>query len=150
MDAETSRRISELATSLKKMHLATTMEEAVERAKEIILSTKTKEHDKPLEQLMAKEEKKTVKEVTNAVRQVMDTDDTFHKVKDELSKLKPDTQLVKEAVSDANTASFTDEKIHAEEKKQTDILKKKLAQQQQAVEDAEEFVDMADKVQGKQ
>ncbi|MBI4016623.1 MAG: hypothetical protein HY363_02925 [Candidatus Aenigmarchaeota archaeon] len=152
MDAETSRRISELASSLKKMHLATTMEEAVERAKEIIISTKTKEQDKPLEQLVgiSKEERNTVNEAVNAVKHVIDADDTLNKVKDELSKLKSTFQNVKEAVADANTASLTDTKVHAEEKKQTDILKKKIIQQQQAVVDAEEFVKMADDIQEKQ
>lgn len=99
MDAETSRRISDLAASLKRMHLATTMEEATARAKEIILSTATGGKDKPIGQL----------------------------------------------VSDAKDVAAKDVELHKEE--DAEALKKKISKQQQAVEDANAFVEMADDVQ---
>jgi len=99
MDAETSRRISDLAASLKRMHLATTMEEATARAKEIILSTTTGGKDRPIGQL----------------------------------------------VGDARSMAAKDLELHSKE--ETDALKKKISKQQQAVEDANTFVEMADDVQ---
>ena len=119
MDAETSRCISDLADSLKKMHLATTMEEATARAKDIILSTKTKDSDKPIGEMV-----KAPADPRVAA--------TFDKVKDELSKISVDIRQ------------------HSEEKQQTEQLKKKIAHEQQAVEDAKEFVKMADEVQKSQ
>ena len=40
MDAKTAERINALAKSMKDLHLAASMEEAYERAKEVILGTK--------------------------------------------------------------------------------------------------------------
>jgi hypothetical protein len=54
MDAETAERVSQLAHNLKKLHLAATMEEAFQRAKDIILgSTRPPEQEKSIGELDA-------------------------------------------------------------------------------------------------
>ncbi len=51
MNEEIEEKIEKLANNLKNMHLVSTIEEARERAKEIILST-TKEGDKSIKEMM--------------------------------------------------------------------------------------------------
>ncbi len=52
MDAETAEKISHLAKNLKDLHLASSAEEAYERAKEIILGTATQGQEKSVKELM--------------------------------------------------------------------------------------------------
>ena len=46
MDAKTAEKVGQLARSMKDLHLAATIDEAYERAKEIILGTPTKNKQK--------------------------------------------------------------------------------------------------------
>jgi len=66
MDAKTAERINQLAHSLRELHLAASMEEAIKRAREIILGTPEKE-EKSIKELFedvdSKKEEKTVESV---------------------------------------------------------------------------------------
>lgn len=57
---EQEQKIQELARSLKELHLAATMEEALARAREMVLSAEST--DKPLREVVESEEKENEKQ----------------------------------------------------------------------------------------
>ena len=70
MDPETAKKVNELANNLKSLHMATTMEEAIEKAKEIILGTV--DDSKSIKDLMSEveEEKADLKKDTEALKDI--------------------------------------------------------------------------------
>jgi len=119
MDPETSRKISELANNLKKLHLAATMEEAMARAKEMILGAPTNE--KPIGELMkAQEIKKEEKDIQKAEESL-----------EELEKqIKHDEALNKSQEPDIK-----------ETKEETEKLKKGIENAKDIIEEAERVQD---------
>ncbi len=85
MDQETEERIKTLAVSLKSMHLAATMEEALARAQEIILTTTSK--DDTSIKVMLKDAKNVEQVIDEILPSVDKADVTLEKIKDELSQL---------------------------------------------------------------
>ena len=120
MDDETNTRIHELARSLKSLHLAATMEEALARAKEIMLSSR--EGQKPLAAMM----------------NVLNQEPKEDTMKPTLSQAKKIEQEVRK-----------DKQEHAAEKELIHEATTELDELDCAVEDAEELVKQAKRVQKK-
>lgn len=120
MDDETNARIHELARSLKSLHLAATMEEALARAKEVILSSQ--EGNKPLAAMM------------DALNQK--TEDSMKIPKEQLNAVKEDLKQ--------------DKQEHSQEKEELTDTEAELDELECAVDDAEKLVKKAKKVQKKE
>src|SRR3989338_8427263 len=99
MEYEIEEQIQTLARSLKGMHLAATMEEALERARVIILQSKGTS-DQPLKQVIQKEEHRVQQDVEQGVQDVQKIDVTLDKMKDELSQVEEKEQENKKEVQD--------------------------------------------------
>jgi len=154
MDAETARRVSELAASLKKMHLATTMEEATERAKEIILKTKSEAKDRPIKELfddVKHSEGQAARAVVADAGAVEKADVTLDKIRKELlhvdNQQKAAGQSLAGDVNKAKSVLADDVAQHGQEVQDVQQLKKDVAKRKQAVDDVKEIVEMADRVQ---
>lgn len=126
-----SQRVRDLANSLKAMHLATTMEEAYERAKQIVSSTKSDAKDVPLSDVVRVQ--KVLDEPPKQPSEV-----TFDKVKAELAALKKEKAIREDA------------RIHEKEKKEAEVVKQRVASEEAAVKDVEDILNMADKVKEEQ
>jgi hypothetical protein len=124
MDPETAKKVNELAQNLKTLHMATTMEEAIEKAKEIILGTI--DDSKSIKELMSEveEEKSDLKKDTEALKDIQDdlkdiknlqkTDaeldekkaEDMQKIEKSLDEIEKDAKLIKDNV---DTAEFIQE-----------------------------------------
>ena len=158
MEHETSEQIKTLALSLKSMHLVATMDEALARAKDIILGAKSNSKEQqfgeqPLKNVLKSEEKTVNKTIIEDVQHIERTDVTLDNIKNELSKIderqQKDTQTVKKKVQEGVNFVVEDVEMHKDKVKDVLILKEQLAKKKQALEDVKEFVNMADEVQKK-
>ena len=91
MDAQTAEKISQLAKSLKQLHLASTIDEATERAKEIILSSEQRE------QKTVNDIERDVKNLQRALLQdKLDHDSEIQETIDVKKKIKQDQEKADE------------------------------------------------------
>ena len=126
MDPETAKKVNKLAQNLKELHMATTMEDAIERAKEIILGAP--DETKSIKELMTeldeekkelKKDKKILDESEKDLKEIQDLeqkDDSVHDqqaeriqhVEQEIKDAEKDVELIKENIAVA-------EKVQEEE-----------------------------------
>lgn len=117
MDAETAKKVNDLAKNLKDLHMAASMEEAVERAKDIILGSQS-DDKKSIKELMAelddekKELEKDRKFLAEAEKSLKDVhaleekDDSINEeqaeriqhVEQEINDAEDDLELIKENI----------------------------------------------------
>ncbi len=150
MEHEIEEQIKTLALSLKGMHLSATMEEALARAREIILQSRGTS-DQPLKQVIQKEELRVQQGIEQDMHDVQKIDVTLDHVKDALSQGKEEQQSNNEElkiVVKTETAHVQDDKsAHAREQNDFEIVKGDLTRKKQAFDDIKEFVEMAKEVQ---
>lgn len=116
MDPETARKVNELAKNLKNLHMAATMEEAIERAKDIIIGTP--DETKSIKDLMKEldEEKKELKKDKEFldeaekdlkdIKEIEQKDDFFHDeqavriqhIEQEIDDAEEDLDLIQENI----------------------------------------------------
>lgn len=126
MDPETAKKVNKLAQNLKELHMAATMEDAIERAKEIIIGTP--DETRSIKELMTeldceKKELKKDKEVLDAAEKELEDiqdleqkDDFVHDkqaeriqhIEQEIKDAEKDVELIKENIEVA-------EKVQEEE-----------------------------------
>jgi hypothetical protein len=132
MDAETAEKISQLAKNLKDLHLATSTEEAYERAREIILGTATQGQEKSIKEMM-QEAGVTQKDLQKAKELLKKEEEELHKLKKELEELKQKQD--------------DDTEHHEEHAQETKELDEELVENEHDVGVVEENIDTAEEVQ---
>jgi len=154
MDEKTRERIYELARSFKELHLAADMNEALERAKKIVLSSD--EEGKPVKELLS-DVKEEVSKEEKEVDKLQQSSDFDRKHFD---------SLIKKELSDTSQAIDFSESSRTQVKKMFEELKKDIKEHKleefelkEAVEDLDKvkcasedlkfIVDEADKIQKK-
>jgi len=135
MDANTAERVSQLAKNLKDLHLATTAEEAYERAKEIIMGTAAQGTDKSIKELMA-DAGMTQQDLQKAKELLKEEEKALQELKKELEELK-----AKQAVETEH---------HDAHQQQTKELDQDLIDAEHDVGVLEENVDVAEEIQDKE
>jgi sugar phosphate isomerase/epimerase len=132
MDANTAERVSQLAKNLKDLHLATTAEEAYERAKEIITGTAAQGTDKSIKELMT-DAGMTRQDLQKAKELLKEEEKALRELKKELEELK---------AKQAEEAGH-----HDAHQKETAELDQDLIDAEHDVGVLEENVDLAEDVQ---
>ncbi len=132
MDANTAERINQLAKSLKDLHLAATMEEAYERAKQIILGTSTQGQEKSIKELM---------------QDAGMTEGDLRKAKELLKQEEQALKELKKELTELKTKQLEETMHHAEHTQETEQLDKELVEDEHDVGVVEENVDVAEQVQ---
>ena len=132
MDANTAERVSQLAKNLKDLHLATTAEEAYERAKEIIMGTAVQGTDKSIKELMS-DAGMTQQDLAKAKELLKEEEKALQELKQELEELK------------AKQSEETGH--HTAHQKQTEELDQDLIDAEHDVGVLEENVDVAEQIQ---
>ncbi len=122
LDAQTAERISALAKSLKDLHLAATMEEAYNRAREILLGAKK-------EQAADFKTQETIGEL----------------MKDEIEQKKKQEEL-KKAVGGLEVYEEKKEAEAKETEEEIEEVEQELAAEEHEVEEIEEITKEAEKV----
>jgi gas vesicle protein len=89
MNEEIKKKIEDLATNLKNMHLAASIEEARERAEEIILST-IKEGDKSIKELMEENQtkEKIMLEIEDLENKIEEKEKEIEELREEIKRKK--------------------------------------------------------------
>ena len=135
MDPETSKRISELAANLKKLHLAATMEEAHQRAKEMILGENV---DKPIQDVV---KDKSISELHDELKERVDRlDSTSDASMDQAGRIDASLDRVKEALHE-------DSRRHDIEKEDLKGLKEDVDDAKRRKDELKDIVEEADYVQ---
>jgi hypothetical protein len=132
MDADTVEKINNLARNLKALHLASSSEEAYERAKEIILGTKTEGPEKSIKELMQE----------SGV-----TQQDLEKAKELLKKEEEELQKLKKELTELKEKQLEETMHHGEHVQETEKLDMELAEEEHDVGVLEENVEMAEEVQ---
>lgn len=132
MDAQTAEKINKLAQNLKKLHLATTMEEALERARQIVNSNVERPPETSLNELLAGPTKEQLQQAKKYLRR---EEKLLEELKEELSKLK-------QQVADQRQGSD-------EVKKEIEEINKKLVSAEHDAGLVEDNVEVAEEVQEK-
>jgi len=151
MDEKTRERVHAIAKSLKELHLATNMEEALKRAKEIVESANSggdpinklvdsdvKDHEKVIKKLRAASDKARQELSSQARAEHSDVDKTLEKGKE----AKQDTNKTKQELKE-------DIKVHKLEKGDVDEATREVDGIDCAVKDAKYIVEEAEKIQKK-
>ena len=150
MSPEVIEQIQTLAVSLKSMHLAATMEEAMERAKVIILQSKGT-NDQPLKNVLQKGEQEVRQSVEESMNGMQKIDLTLDKMRDELSQVEARQQQnvheVKKDVKKNVNQVHEDIISHAKEQKDFEMIEGDLIKKKQALKDMKDFIEMAKEVQ---
>lgn len=133
ISTETAEKISQLAKSLKDLHLAASAEEAFERAKEIILGTPAQGHEKSAQELMGEV---TLKDLQKAKELLEQEEKTLKSLKKELDELKEKQQ--------------SETQHHDEHKQETEDIDNSLTEDEYDVGVVEENVEVSDEVQDSQ
>jgi hypothetical protein len=133
MDANTFERISQLARNLKELHLATTTEEAYQRAKEIILGTAAQGQEKSLKEMM---------------QEAGVTEKDLHRAKELLRQEEKALQDLKKELTELKAKQDTESKEHAEHTQETEKLDQELIEEEHDVGVVEENIDAAEQAQG--
>ncbi len=132
MDAETSEKISNLAKNLKDLHLASSTEEAYERAREIILGTATQGQEKSIKELM---------------QEAGVTHNDLKKAKDLLKQEEDELNMLKKELEELKQQQSGDAEHHEEHAKETKELDEDIVENEHDVGVVEENIDAADEVQ---
>ncbi len=132
MDAETAEKISQLAKNLKDLHLASSSEEAYERAKEIILGTATQGQEKSIKEMML---------------EAGVTQEDLQKAKELLKKEEVELNLLKKELAELKEQQADDAEHHEEHAKETKELDEELVGKEYDVGVVEENIDLAEEVQ---
>lgn len=132
MDAETSEKISQLAKNLKDLHLASSTEEAYERAREIILGTATQGQEKSIREMM---------------QEAGVTQQDLQKAKELLRKEEVELNLLKRELEGLKQKQAGDAEHHEEHVKEAKELDEELAEKEHDVGVVEENIDAAEDVQ---
>ncbi len=132
MDANAAERISQLAKSLKDLHLAASAEEAYERARQIIEGTAASGTDKSIKELMG-ETGVTQQELDKAKALLKEEEQALRELTKELTELK--AKQLEETMH------------HGEHVQDTEKLDKELVEDEYEIGVTEENVDVAEEVQ---
>jgi hypothetical protein len=132
MDANTAERISQLAKSLKELHLAASAEEAYERARQIIEGTAASGTDKSIKELMG-ETGVTQQELEKAKVLLKEEEQALRELTKELTELK--AKQLEETMH------------HGGHVQETEKLDKELVEDEYELGVTEENVDVAEEVQ---
>ena len=123
MDPETARKVNQLAKNLKDLHMATTMEEAIQRAKDIIIGTP--DETKSINELMTE-------------------------LDEEKEELKKDKEFLDEAEKDLKEIKDLEEKddfLHEEQAERVQHIEQEIDDAEDDVELIKENIDVAEEVQ---
>ncbi len=150
-----SERIQQVANSLKRLHVVSTMDEAIERAKEIVGDSDDKE--KSIKELMEAEVKKKVKDVereqAGAEKFVEESGKSLSgKANDYLEDVDESIESADETIAQTEAVHgelAEDVNIHELETGDVEESKRELDVIRHAVEDTEEIARQADKVKKK-
>jgi len=152
MDEKTSERIHAIAKSLKELHLAVDMEEALRRAREIVESAKT--DGKSIRELMneisdeAKEETKTAEHIEKESER--SREELSSEAREEHRQIEQNLESgkgTKTAVKSAEEQLDFDVKVHKLEKGDVKEAMREVDELECATKDAEFIVKEAEKVQ---
>jgi len=141
-------RINALARSLKELHLATTVEEATERAKAIINSEA--EGDKTIAELLAGQEGAHAQYVNRAdARDHKEVKREAEQLEKKEGELKEKGEDLVEPLNDVHEDVVIDKHEHELEKGDYEEATRKTEELECAVKDTKHIIDMAEKVQKK-
>ncbi len=132
MDAETAEKISQLAKNLKDLHLASSSEEAYERAREIILGTATQGQEKSIREMM---------------QEAGVTQEDLERAKELLKKEEVELNLLKRELAELKEQQAGDAELHEEHAKEAKELEDDLVENEYDVGVVEENIDVAEELQ---
>jgi len=124
MDAETAKKVNKLAQNLKELHMAASMEEATERAKEIIIGSRS-------------DDKKSIKELM----------DELDEEKQDLKKDKKLLDKAEKELLEMQGLEQKDENLNEEQIEKIQHVQQEIKDAQKDLELVKENIEMAEKVQ---
>ena len=152
MDEKTRERIKEVAKSLHALHLAASMEEALERAREIVASAK--DNGKPIKELMSEvseeaqdqgKEAEHIQKESDKAREVLSK--TAHEEAKHTEHNIASAKQTKAAVKSTEEQAKFDLKVHKLEKGDVKEAVREVDELDCATKDADYIIKEAEKIQ---